>query len=315
MGIPVYIFTGLLEGGKTTFMKEVLSDPNFTEKERTLIVQLEEGIEEFDDDFLKKFNCSLIAFEDIDDVTIAALKKAVSDNKADRVMVELNGMWNLSEFVDECMPANWELYQVVAAINGSTFELYSANLGQRMFEHITNADLIVFNRCTQKDKDYLHSRNIRAMNPRATIFLDDVDGNSEDYRDNMVMPFDINADEIAISDEDFGLWYVDASSQPEKYEGKIVKFKSHVFISDKLPKGLIFTGRHGMVCCADDIAYLGFVCQAGDKFDQIKSKEWYNITAKIHIEELSIYKGAGPVLTLLDIEKANPPKDEIVYFN
>ena len=96
MGIPVYIFTGLLEGGKTTFMKEVLSDPNFTETEKTLIVQLEEGIEEFDDDFLKKCNCSLISFDEIEDVTIAALKKAVSENKADRVMVELNGMWDLS---------------------------------------------------------------------------------------------------------------------------------------------------------------------------------------------------------------------------
>ena len=108
---------------------------------------------------------------------------------------------------------------------------------------------------------------------------------------------------------------LDQHFNPEKYEGKTVKFKSHVFISDKLPKGLIFTGRHGMVCCADDIAYLGFICETGDKFSQIKSKEWYNITAKIHIEELEIYKGAGPVLTLLDIEKATPPKDEIVYFN
>ena len=95
-----------------------------------------------------------------------------------------------------------------------------------MFEHITSADLIVFNRCTQKDKDYLHSRNIRAMNPRATIFLDDVDEKSEDYRDNMEMPFDIDADEIDIGDEDFGLWYVDASSDPEKYDDKTVHFST-----------------------------------------------------------------------------------------
>ncbi len=315
MGISVYIFTGLLEGGKTTFIKEVLSDPNFTENEKTLIVQLEEGIEEFDEDFLKKCNSSLVAFEDNDQVTIPALKKAVNEHKPDRIMVELNGMWDLAGFVDECMPADWELYQVVAAINGATFELYSANLGQRMFEHITNADLIVFNRCTQKDKDYLHSRNIRAMNPRATIFLDDVDGNSEDYRDNMVMPFDLDADEIDISDEDFGLWYIDASSEPDKYDGKIVKFKAHVLVTDQLPKGWIVPGRHGMVCCADDIAFLGFACYAGDKFGKIENKAWYNIKAKIHIEELAQYKGAGPVLTLMQLEKANPPKEEIVYFN
>lgn len=315
MGIPVYIFTGLLEGGKTIFMKEVLADPNFTENEKTLIVQLEEGIEEFDEDFLKQSNCSLVCFDDEDEVTISALKNAVKEHKPDRIMVELNGMWSLETFGNEKMPADWELYQVVACINGATFELYSANLGAKMFEHITNADLIVFNRCTQKDKDYLHSRNIRAMNPRATIFLDDVEGNSEDYRDNMVMPFDIDADEIDIADEDFGLWYVDASSEPDKYDGKIVKFKAHVLVTDQLPKGWIVPGRHGMVCCADDIAFLGFACNAGDKFGKIENKQWYNVKAKIHIEELAQYKGAGPVLTLIDIQKAEKPKEEIVYFS
>ena len=33
--IPVYVFTGFLESGKTKFIQDILADPNFTENERT----------------------------------------------------------------------------------------------------------------------------------------------------------------------------------------------------------------------------------------------------------------------------------------
>lgn len=312
---PAYIFTGLLEAGKTSFIKEVVSDPNFTLDEKTLLIRCEDGVEEYDEEFLEKYNVVMVEVEDEDELSTAALIQATEAEKPDRVIVEFNGMWDLGHFVDEVMPRHWELYQIVASINGATFELYSANLGPKMFEHITSADLIVFNRCTQKDKDYLHSRNIRAMNPRATIYLDDVDGNSEDYRDNMVMPFDLDADEIDIGDQDFGLWYVDASSDPEKYDGKTVCFKARVLVTPQLPDGWIVPGRHGMVCCAEDIQFLGFACNTHGKFPGIQNKGWYTITAHIRIEELAQYKGPGPVLDLLAVEPTEPPVEEIVYFN
>lgn len=315
MKLPVYIFTGLLESGKTTFIKEVVSDENFTVNEHTLLIRCEDGEEEFDEDFLKTYHVTLVEAEDEETLTPDVLRRAADAAKPDRVVVELNGMWDLGKFVEEIMPRSWELYQTVASINGATFPLYSANMGQKMFEHITNADLIVFNRCTQADKDYLHQRNIRAMNPRATIFLDDVDGNSEDYRDNMIMPFDLDADFIDIADADFGLWYVDASGQPQKYDGKTVRFRAHVLVTPQLPQGWIVPGRHAMVCCADDITFLGFACNAGDRFAAIENKGWYTITARIHVEQLAQYKGEGPVLTLLEAEQAAPPEEEIVYFS
>ena len=44
--IPVYLFTGFLESGKTMFIQDILRDPNFTEDERSLLIVCEEGIEE-----------------------------------------------------------------------------------------------------------------------------------------------------------------------------------------------------------------------------------------------------------------------------
>ena len=44
--IPVYIFTGFLEAGKTRFIRETLADKRFNPGERTLLICCEEGEEE-----------------------------------------------------------------------------------------------------------------------------------------------------------------------------------------------------------------------------------------------------------------------------
>ena len=46
--IPVYLFTGFLEAGKTRFIRGTLEDPRFNEGERTLLLLCEEGEEELD---------------------------------------------------------------------------------------------------------------------------------------------------------------------------------------------------------------------------------------------------------------------------
>ena len=46
--VPVYLFTGFLEGGKTRFIQETLEDPRFNKGERTLLLLCEEGEEEYD---------------------------------------------------------------------------------------------------------------------------------------------------------------------------------------------------------------------------------------------------------------------------
>ena len=45
MEIPVYIITGFLESGKTTFIKNTLEDPNFASGEKTILLLCEEGFD------------------------------------------------------------------------------------------------------------------------------------------------------------------------------------------------------------------------------------------------------------------------------
>ena len=48
MEIPVYLFTGFLESGKTTGIQRTLEDERFNSGENTLLLVCEEGIEEFE---------------------------------------------------------------------------------------------------------------------------------------------------------------------------------------------------------------------------------------------------------------------------
>ena len=50
MEIPVYLFTGFLEAGKTKYIQETLEDPEFCTGEPTLLLVCEEGIEEYHPD-------------------------------------------------------------------------------------------------------------------------------------------------------------------------------------------------------------------------------------------------------------------------
>ena len=45
--IPVYLFVGFLESGKTKFIQETFEDPNFDSGDKTLLLICEEGEEEY----------------------------------------------------------------------------------------------------------------------------------------------------------------------------------------------------------------------------------------------------------------------------
>lgn len=311
--IPVYVFTGFLESGKTRFIREILQDPDFTENERSLLLQCEEGVEVLDEDELRRCNTVAVPIEDPREINPAPFKMLEQRFEPDRILIEYNGMWKLDDLI-AAFPARWELYQIVCTVDAATFELYSNNLGPMMFEHLTQADLIVFNRCTDALKDMLYRKNIRAMNPRATIFLDDVNGKSEDYARNLPLPFDIDAPVIDIADADYGLWYVDAMGDPGKYDGKTVRFTGMVYNGADVPAGMFVPGRFGMVCCADDVTFLGFLCRFRDAA-ALTQKDWVRVTASITVEALPQYRGEGPVLHAIEVVPAAQPAEELVYFS
>lgn len=313
MSIPVYVFDGFLESGKTSFIASVLQDPGFTVDEHTLIIQCEQGIEEFEPDMLRKTNTVVEYVEDEDEFDAGLLYSFVKRHHPDRVIIEMNGMWDLEAAVQN-LPAIMEIYQFIITINAETFEIYSMNMGQRMIQHISAGDTIVINRATEKTRELIRNRNIRSMNPRASIYFENDDGTSEDYGEGMPPPYDLDADIVEIDDPWFGIFYLHALENPEEYDGKKVRFKANIYKGENLADDEFVPGRLGMVCCANDERFVGFIAKANG-FEIPEEHTWQMITARIEIEELEQYREPGPVLYIEDISPADPPEDEVVMFS
>ena len=89
--IPVYVFTGFLDYGKTKFIQETLEDPRFNAGERTLLLVFEEGEEEYDFSAYPHKNVFLEVL-DQQTVTTKELQALAKKHKAERVVAEMNGM-------------------------------------------------------------------------------------------------------------------------------------------------------------------------------------------------------------------------------
>lgn len=311
--IPVYVFAGFLESGKTSFIKDTIRDPGFTSGEKTLLIVCEDGEEEYEKEFLDSTGCTLMMIEDPAGFSGAAFVKADRRERPDRVVIEFNGMWDLS-MLDSELPHNWDLYQIITTINAETYEVYLNNMGSKIMEHAGNSELIVFNRCTDELKDYIHTTNIRAMNPKAYIFLEDNDGNAEDFADNEPLPYDMDADIIEIAPDDFGAFYIDSMNEPEKYEGRTVHIFAQLHKREQDPPERFAAGRFSMVCCANDIAFLALFADMEDADKKVIERDFADITAVVRTEFIEEFDDRMPVLKVTEFEPALPPDDDLLYF-
>ena len=307
--IPVYLIAGFLDAGKTNFIHGILED-GFARQDRTLLLCCEEGEEEYNSRALD--NVTVITIEDEEELKCSYLKELEKKYRPQQVLIEYNGMWQMERLYREVLPANWVLYQIMTMVEASTFDLYAKNMGQLMMEKITNADMLVFNRCTPELRDSLRKRNLRMVNRRADIFLENVDGSSEDYLTGDECPFDLSQDVIDIPDEDFGVWYVDVMDHPDRYNGKLVHMKLIMCHSKKYP-GIHCPGRFAMVCCENDIQFLGLIAK-GDTLDQYENRDWIEVTARMSAEKHKAYKGVGPVMNVLSVAPCEKPAQEVVTF-
>lgn len=309
MDIPVYLVAGFLDSGKTSFINGILED-GFARTDATLLLCCEEGDEEYNKKALD--NVTVVTVDDEDELTLSFLKQCEKKYHPKQVIIEYNGMWQMERLYRDVLPANWILYQIMTFVHAPTFELFVKNMGQLMMEKITNADMLVFNRCTDELKAALRARNLRMVNRRADIYLEDNDGNSEDYLTGNECPFDLTQDVIDIPDEDFGVWYVDAMDNPDHYDGKRVHMKMIMCHSKKYP-GIDCPGRFAMVCCENDIQFIGVIAK-GETLSQYKNRDWVEVTALVKKENFEAYQGEGPVLYVEEIHGCEKPKEEVVTF-
>lgn len=312
MEIPVYFFTGFLESGKTTFIESILRDPNFAEGERTLILLCEEGEAELDYGLLMDTNCVVVAVHEPEDFNRMLLHECNRKYKPERVIVEWNGMWKLSDIPPQTFPKGWVVYQTVTTVDARTFDQYFQNMGGFMFPMLQMTDMIVFNRGDEKTKEQIKNRRIRMINRRADIFIDYPDGKSEVYQESLEANLDLSADVVEVSEADYAMWYFDVMEHPEKYAGHTVQYLCQVYRPKGIGKNCFAAGRFVMTCCAEDIAFCAVVCKHPSAA-KLTDRDWYTITAEVRHEFFPEYQGKGPVLYVKSLEKAQKPDDDICY--
>ncbi|MBE6981574.1 MAG: hypothetical protein E7437_04545 [Ruminococcaceae bacterium] len=310
--IPVYVFTGFLDSGKTKFIQETLEDERFNAGERTLLLVCEEGEEEYDFSTYPHQNVYLEVV-DQETVTTKELQALAKKHKAQRVVAELNGMQLVGDLYTR-FPEDWVVAQEVMFADATTFMTYNANMRNLVMDKLVGGQMVVFNRL-EKGADIMPFHKLaRAANRRIDILYDYTDGTTQFDDIEDPLPFDINAPVIEIKDEDFAIFYRDITEEPQKYNGKTVSFKGQVALLRRDKNGMFAPGRFVMTCCADDIQFCGIPCKY-EKAKKLESRSWVQVKAAVSAEKHPLYQGElGPVLTALAVTSAQPAAEEVATF-
>ena len=310
--IPVYLFTGFLEAGKTKFIQESMEDPRVNNGDRTLILLCEEGVEEYDLSAFASRNVWIEPVENEEDLDPQALQRLVDAHGCVRVIVEYNGMWMLDTLFRQ-MPQNWIIAQEYLFCDAGSFVSYNANMRQLVYDKLKTCELVVFNRCRDDvDRMALH-RIVRAVTRRADIAYEKPDGTVEYDEIEDPLPFDLEAPVVDIADRDYALFYADLSDDFRKYAGKTLRYKGIVVKSPRLNSDCFIFGRQLMTCCANDIQFTGLAA-VWPQAETLAKGEWLVITANVGVKWHKAYGKKGPVLTVTHVEHVDPPEEPVATF-
>ena len=312
MKLPIYLFTGFLEGGKTSIIQESLNDEKFNTGEKTLVIMCEEGEIELDASRFWGKNVTIKTVDDKSQLTRENLEALTKDKKIDRIIIEYNGMWELQTLYS-AFPQNWAIYQNMMFADANTFVNYNANMRQLMVDKIRDCEMVVLNRTPADiDKNEIH-KIIRGISRRAAIVYDYPDGHVEYDDIEDPLPYDINAPVVEITEENYAEWYRDMSENMSDYQNKTVKFKGIVAHDERLNSKSLVIGRPIMTCCVDDIQFAGLI-SVFKNVPTLKDEEWVTVKGTIKLEKHSLYRTQGPVLYVESTEFAVPPKQVVATF-
>ncbi len=306
---PVYIINGFLESGKTEFIVYTLAQPYFQLKGKTLLLLCEEGETEYDEKLLRDSNTILELIEEESDFTPAALMEFDKKYKPERIIIEYNGMWN---FKNMKLPWHWSVEQQITCIDASTFPMYYTNMKSLLAEMVRKSEMIIFNRCDGIEDLASYKRNIKAVNRQAEIIFEDSNGEIDEiFEDDL--PYDLQDDPIVLDNTGYGIWYIDSMDHLERYLDKRIRFVAQVLKPENFPADHFVPGRMAMTCCAEDMSFLGYVCEYSEAAD-LEQRDWVRVTAVVKKEYWGDYNGEGPVLHAEKVEKVKPPKEEVISF-
>ena len=302
--IPVFLFSGFLDSGKTTLIKEIVSKNDAYKHYNTLIIATEDGEVEYDLAWQKEneVNVVIVDEEEIkDELFYYELYKKYKPNQ---IVMELNA------FIDEelfSLPRNFVVYQEITLFDATKFELYYNNMKPLINKMVQYSTLVVFNRCLNNSNLSKYRRNIKAFNQKCDVAFENPDGKMTTIL-NEDLPYDIESKSFIINDKDFPIFYLDIYEAYNKYEGKIITFNTYI---RGIEEESIIVGRKIMTCCEDDIQFYGFECLSNTDVENNTYVELTCMPVKYYSE---IAKREVIMLKALNIKKLDYVEEEYLEF-
>ncbi|MCD8152085.1 MAG: GTPase, partial [Clostridiales bacterium] len=195
MDIPVYLFTGFMDSGKTSLVTQTLLENDFGVGARTLIIACEDGDEEYDEEKLAAKRATVIGVDSEEDFNAAFLRDCDAAMKPDQVFIEYNGTLEAAKLMEMPLQKGWQIVQVLTTVDASTYELYLQNMRPMMMEQVFASDVVIFNRCTDETPKGKFRRTVKTYNRKAQIVNERDDG-TIDQKDMEDLPYDLNQDVI-----------------------------------------------------------------------------------------------------------------------
>lgn len=300
----VIAVNGILEAGKTHFLNEALAENLFIDPEACgMILQCEEGLEEYDENVLRDNNTVVENFEDKEDF-LARAEKVVRDRNPDVVYIEENAMWD-----DFTLPDCFEVVQTLTIIDATTFRTYFNNMRQKFVDLLTPSNVVIMFNCVDEKETTTFKRNMKLINRDLEFLYFDPSGNQFSLADDL--PYSLEGDKIVIDDESYGIWFIDCMDYPDRYNQKNVVFTAQIENHPRLPKNFFLAGRKCMTCCANDIQEFYTICDNNLAKAKVKRGDWVSIYGTILYRQ-GANGEAMPYVRIGFVQPVPPPDNEVI---
>lgn len=294
--IPVFFIDGFLDSGKTSFIIDTIKQDSKDYNVRSLLLVCEQGEVEYEEKFLKDTLTTVKYFDSQDEFDYKVIGDYIKQANPDRVIVELNGMWDLTKIQ---LPRILQVAQFMTIIDAQTFPEYFNNMRQMVVDMIKRSSVVCFTKSTNDDFIKPYENALKLASNKAVYMIADKDFQGHPAWEE-AMPYDWEGDTITLKDDDYPAFYIDTFEHRERYDGKTIDFDCCAVKSKILDKHQFIAGRFIMNCCANDIQLYGFLVD-GDLGLTIKDRQTMHVKAKISYVYSKEYEEEELVLTPIEL--------------
>ncbi len=194
MSVQINLIAGFLEAGKTSFIQNLIQDSQFRDGKKTVLLCCEQGLEEYRDIALRRGYVTLIGIDHKKELTADLFKDIIARFSPDRILIEYNGMWSISDFLKLRLPSSCRINKIVCVADASTFLLYMGNMSNVMSEQFSNSDMIFLNRDMALGEDEKNNivRTLKNLNKKVKIefYLKSI---KENYINQIIDTYEVQA--------------------------------------------------------------------------------------------------------------------------